>query len=102
MNSMKLTLSVLIVLFTVSCTTILSPKNRSEYLEGSKMATEFAKKDAMSYPCFLYPWLFDAERKARKYTKLLQEQGRSEIFIRSFSFEYQENYFEFIDLYCGP
>jgi hypothetical protein len=100
MNALKLTLSLFIVLFIVSCATSQSSPTGSDYLKGYNMAREFAKKDAMNSTCFRYPRYI--EQKARKYTKLLQDQGRSETFIKGFYIGYENDYHEFIDLYCGP
>lgn len=101
MNAVKLTLSLLIILFIASCATSQSSPIGSEHLNGYNMAKAFAKKDAMnSRGCFRYPR--NIEKKERKYTKLLQDQGRSETFIKGFYDGYDNYYREFIDLYCGP
>ena len=110
MKALNLLLSFVILWVTVSCATTLSPQSRSEYLKGYDMAREFAKKDAMNSNCLGYPtigryrWFpgrINVARLAQKYTKFLQEQGRSETFINGFYFGYEENYYEFLDLYCG-
>ena len=110
MKALNLLLSLVIVLITVSCATILSPQSRPEYWKGYDKAREFAKKDAMNSDCFGYPtigiyrWFpgrVNVARQARKYTTFLQEQGRSETFINGFYLGYEESYYEFLDLYCG-
>ena len=110
MKALNLLLSFVILLVTVSCATTLSPQSQSEYLKGYHMAREFAKKDAMDSHCFGSPTIgmfrgfprrIDVTRQAQKYTKFLQEQGRSETFINGFYFGYEESYYEFLDLYCG-
>jgi hypothetical protein len=105
MNALKLTLSLIIILFIVSCVTSQSSPTGSDHQKGYNMAGEFAKKDAMNYTCFGYRRYIRmgfAEHKARKYTKLLQDQGRSEAFIKGFYRGYENYYREFLDLYCGP
>ena len=110
MKALNLLLSFVILLVTVSCATTLSPQSQSEYLKGYDMAREFVKKDAMTSNCFGYPTIglyrrfprrINVARQAQKYTKFLQEQGRSETFINGFYFGYEESYYEFFDLYCG-
>jgi len=110
MKALNLLLFFVILLVIVSCATTLSPESRSEYLKGYDTAREFAQKDAMHSNCFDYPTTgkyhrfprsINLERQARKYIKLLQEQGRSETFINGFYFGYENYYYEFIDLYCG-
>ena len=110
MKTVNLLLSVVIAFIAISCATSSPPQTESEYLKGYGMAREFAKKDAMSFDCFWYPrgaryrWFprgVNVTREARKYTKLLQEQGRSETFIKGFYDGYENYYREFIDLYCG-
>lgn len=110
MKALNLLLSFVTLLVTVSCATTLSPQSRSEYWKGHDMAREFAKKDAMDSHCFGYPTIgmfrrfpgrINVTRQAQKYTKFLQEQGRSETFINGFYFGYEESYYEFLDLYCG-
>ena len=99
MNALKLTLSLLIALFMISCATFQSSPTGSDYLNGYNMARDYAKKDAMnSRGCFRKY----AGQKARKYTQLLQDQGRSETFIKGFYNGYENDYAEFADLYCGP
>ena len=108
MKALNLLLSFVILLVTVSCATTLSPQSRSEYLKGYDMAREFAKKDAMDYNCFgnsitgrylWFPGRVNVARQVQKYTKFLQEQGRSETFINGFDVGYAESYNEFLDLY---
>lgn len=96
MNAVKLMLSLLIVIFLISCAT--SPVG-SDRLKGYNMAGEFAKKDAMNSTCFRHPRY--VEQKARKYTQLLQDQGRSETFIKGFYDGYEDSFHEFFNLYCG-
>jgi hypothetical protein len=109
MKTVYLLLFFVIAFLATSCATSSSPQTESEYLKGYGMAREFAKKDAMNFDCFWYPrrtrygWHlrgFNATSGARKYTKLLQEQGRSEIFIKGFYDGYEDSFYEFIDLYC--
>ena len=97
MNALKLTLSLLIILFIVSCATSQSSPTGSDYLQGYNMARDFAQKDAMNsrgYPK-------NIKQKARKYNKLLQDQGRSETFTKGFYDGYENYYHEFIELYLG-
>ena len=109
MKALNLLFSCVILLVTVSCATTLSPQARSEYWKGYDMAREFAKKDAIDSDCFgyptgiyrLFPRRVNVEWQLQKYTKLLQEQGRSETFNNGFYFGYEESYNEFLDLYCG-
>ena len=109
MKALNLLFSCVILLVTVSCATTLSPQARSEYWKGYDMASEFAKKDAIDYNCFGYsmgryrwfPGRVNVARQVQKYTKFLQEQGRSETFINGFYFGYADSYNEFLDLYCG-
>ncbi len=110
MKVLNVLLSFMILLVTVSCATALSPQSQSEYLKGYNMASVYAKKDAMDFNCFGYPiigmyrWFprrVHVARQAQKYTKFLQEQGRSETFIKGFYIGYQNYYHEFFDLYCG-
>jgi len=110
MKVLNFPLSFIILFVIASCATTLSPQSQSEYLKGSNMAREFAKKDAMTYNCFDYsimggffwfPRRVNADRQARKYTEFLQKQGKSEHFIKGFCFEYKRSYMEFLDLYCG-
>ena len=97
MNALKLTLSLLIILFIVSCATSQSSPTGSDYLQGYNAAEEYAKKDAMNSRGKSK----NIEQKARKYTKLLQDQGRTETFIKGFYDGYENYYHEFIDLYRG-
>ena len=97
MNALILTLSLLIILFIVSCATSQSSPTGSDYLQGYNMAWDFAKKDAMNSRGKSK----NIEKKARKYTKLLQDQGRTETFIKGFYDGYESYYHEFIDLYRG-
>jgi hypothetical protein len=99
MNTLKLTFSLFILLLIVSCATPQSSPTESDHI----MAEEFAKKDAMNYSCFgyhIHRRMGFADHKARKYTKLLQDQGRSEAFIKGFYRGYENYYHEFLDLYC--
>ena len=107
---MNLLLSLVTLLVTVSCATTLSPQSRSEYWKGHDMAREFAKKDAMDSHCFGYPTIgiyrrfprrFNVVRQERQHIKSLQEQGRSEAFIKGFYIGYENYYYDFIDMYCG-
>ena len=106
MNILKLTFSLIIILFIVSCATSQSSPTGSDHQKGYNMAREFAKKDAMkNSACFGYTRhnrRAHFEPKASKYTKLLQDQGRSEAFIKGFYHGYDNYYREFLDLYCGP
>jgi len=100
MNALKLTFFLFIILFIVSCATSQSSPTGSDHLKGYNMAREFSKKDAMnSRGCFRYSK--NIEQKARKYSKLLQDQGRSETFIKGFYLGYENYSREFLDLYCG-
>ena len=110
MKAWSLLLSSVILLVTVSCAATLSPQSRSEYWKGYDMAREFAKKDVIDSDCFGYqtigtyrwfPRRVNVEWQLQKYTKFLQEQGRSETFNNGFHFGYEESYNEFLDLYCG-
>jgi hypothetical protein len=103
MNTLKLTFSLFILLLIVSCATPQSSPTESDHIKGYNMAEEFAKKDAMNYSCFgyhIHRRMGFADHKARKYTKLLQDQGRSEAFIKGFYRGYENYYHEFLDLYC--
>ncbi|UCD30824.1 MAG: hypothetical protein JSV38_08305 [Desulfobacterales bacterium] len=105
MNALELALSLIMVLFILSCATSQSSQTGSEHQQGFNMAKEFAKKDAMNSTCFGYRRhrrMGSAEHEARKYTKLLQDQGRSEDFIKGFYAGYGNYYPEFLDLKCGP
>jgi hypothetical protein len=101
MNVLKLALPLLIILFLVSCATSQSSPLESDHLKGYNAAEEYAKKDAMKHICFKYPKLGYVNSKTKEYTKLLQNQGRSETFIKGFYFGYDNYYREFLDLYCG-
>lgn len=101
MNALKLTFPLFIILSIVSCATPQSSPTESDHLKGYNMAEEFAKKDAMKSICFRYPKLGYVESKTWEYTKLLQNQGKSETFIKGFYFGYNNYYREFLDLYCG-
>jgi hypothetical protein len=112
MKALKLLLFFVILLVTVSCATTLSPQSRSEYSEGNDMAWEYAKKDAMDSNCSGYgyptigmfrwfPRRFNVARQEQKHIKSLQEQGRSEAFIKGFYIGYENYYYDFIDMYCG-
>ena len=99
MNALKLTLSLIIILFIVSCATSQSSPTGSEHIKGYNMAEKFAKKDAMnSRSCYGSFIRYD---KKNAYTKLLQDQGRSEDFIKGFYSGYDNYYLEFLQLYCG-
>ena len=100
MNVLKLTFSLFIILFIVSCATSQSSPTGPDHLQGYNMAREFAKKDAGNHTgCSINSKYL--EKKARKYTKLLQDQGRSETFIKGFYLGYENYSREFLDLYCG-
>ena len=80
----------------ISCATYpASP----DYLKGYNMAEEYANKDAMNTSCFRRPGYVD--QKARKYTKLFKDQGRSETFIKGFYDGYENGFHESFNLYCG-
>jgi hypothetical protein len=81
-----------------SCATYQPSQDRSEYQSGYNSAYEFAKKDALKSHCNRNPRYFNKE--AKKYTKLLQEQGRSEAYIKGFYVGYKNDRLEFYDLYC--
>jgi len=100
MNALKLTLSLVIILFIVSCATSQSSPTGSEHIKGYNMAEEFAKKDAMNSRTCVRSLKYKRQN-ARKYTKLLQDQGRSEDFIKGFYRGYENYYPEYIRLYCG-
>ncbi|UCD32100.1 MAG: hypothetical protein JSV38_15285 [Desulfobacterales bacterium] len=105
MNALKLMLSLLIILYIVSCASSQPSATESDHIKGYNMAKEFAKKDAMNHTCFgyrRYKRVGFAEYEARKYSKLLQDQNRSENFIKGFYAGYESYYREFLDLYCGP
>jgi hypothetical protein len=98
MNTLKLTFSLFILLLIVSCATPQSSPTESDHIKGYNMAEEFAKKDAVKAICSKRY----VGQRARKYTKLLQNQGRSEDFIKGFYSGYDNYYLEFLQLYCGP
>jgi hypothetical protein len=88
MNTLKLTFSLFILLLIVSCATPQSSPTESDHI---------------NYSCFgyhIHRRMGFADHKARKYTKLLQDQGRSEAFIKGFYRGYENYYHEFLDLYC--
>lgn len=103
MELLKLIPPIMILLFTVSCATTLSSQAQSEYYQGYNMASEYAKKDAIDHNCFIgsFRWdRSDAISQAHQYNGLLKEQGQSEIFIKGFYSGYEQNYMEFMDIYC--
>ncbi len=101
MNVLKLTLSLFIILFIVSCATSQSSPTGPDHQQGYNMAREFAKKDAGNHTgCSINQKYL--EKEARKYTKLLQDQGRPETFIKGFYKGYKNYYHKFIDFYCRP
>ena len=99
----KMLSSLLIWTFLASCTTPPASKTATtgpEFDEGLRFADEFAKKDAMKFNCFFYPGKINAAQEARKYTKQLQDQSKSENFIKGFYMGYERAYRRYLDLYC--
>jgi hypothetical protein len=96
-------LFVLLVAFSpVSCATSSSspPVTGPEFHEGRRLARDFAKQDAMDFNCFIHTGRISAAQEASKHTKRLQDQGRSEAFIKGFNSGYKRYFPEFLDLYC--
>jgi hypothetical protein len=99
MKALKLALWLFIILWIASCATYQSSPPQSDYVKGYDAAWKFAKQDAMKSKCLRYPRY--TYQEARKYTQLLQDQGRSESYISGFYFGYQNSYPDYFGLYCG-
>ena len=100
MNAVKLMLSLIMIIFIVSCATPPYFPTVSDYLQGYIIGREFAKEDAMNSTCFKHPRYI--EQKAREYAKRFQDQSRSEKFIKGLYDGYEISFPEYINLYCGP
>jgi hypothetical protein len=90
-----------IALITASCATGPSRDVGPEYEESRLMAKELAKKDVNS--CYWSPRKVDNAFKARKreYREMLNNQGRTKIFIEDFVFEYERYFKHYIKTYCS-
>ena len=99
MKAIKEILFLLIIIGLTACATHQSSLNQSDYVKGYDAAWGFAKQDAIESDCLRYPRYTNQE--ARKYTQFLQDQGRSESFIKGFYFGYENSYPDYFTLYCG-
>ena len=99
MTLLKTLFILLTAFFIVSCAT--NKVGLPEYEQGRRYACDIAKNDAWDYKCFWYPTRISPATKARAYTESLKNQGKSELFIAGFYYEYERTYLNQLHLKCG-
>ena len=99
MNLIKKLFILFAVLLMTSCAT---PDLNKEYEAGRLYAYDFAKNDASDFQCFRYSDNLLASLKEReKYTKILINQKKSQMFIEGFYYGYEQTYQDQLVAKCG-
>jgi hypothetical protein len=98
MNIVKTLSFVLAPFFIASCAA--SSRVGPEFEAGRLYSREIAKKDAFGFDCFWFPRKVYPGIQARKYTEILESQGKTQNFIEGFYLGYQRYYIDYIKVYC--
>ncbi len=88
----------LLIIVLLSCAKSQLFQTEPDYQEGYNSAREFAKNDSIESNCFLNPRVTDKD--AKRHIKVLQDQSKSESYIKGFYNGYQRERIEYWELYC--
>ena len=87
-----------VALITVACA---GPSVGPQFEAGRLHAYDIAKKDAWDFDCYWYPMRIYPAFEARKYTESLENQGKTQTFIKGFYYGYEQTYKVQLDVKCG-
>lgn len=100
LSSLILSSLFLSLLFT-GCSQFINKPLSGEYIAGQKTAEAYAKQDAIDSHCINYPVALNSNilNNTRKHLDNFKSEKSSD-FINGFSQSYQNEYIEYMSLYC--
>lgn len=79
-----------------------SPPASGEYISGQKLSEIYAKQDAIDSHCINYPVSINSNimNNIERHVNKFKNERESTDFINGFSQNYQNEYIEYMSLYC--